>query len=927
MTDWELLQEYRNSHAHAAFQTLVERHVDFVYSCARRRVRDGHLAEDVTQIVFTVLARRAGDLKPNVPLKGWLFNAVRFAAANQLRKQRRRQQTEREAVAMTRTFDDPTQYDQAWKALDPHLEDGLSRLKESERNAILLRFFENRSLKEVGIALAIDPNTAAKRISRGIARLRDFFSRKGIAIPDAAVETGLPRQTTSAPAGSAAIIATLAIASAAQSASASATTIAATEVIRSMIWASSRLPLSIAAAILAFIGGVILHQITSKPTGAAVAQQQSPPVTQGIAPGWPIRLPGHVTGTPAVANLDGGNKLCIIIPTMWSSGRDVAHPNPRLERLLHAYRLDGTTPAGWPAVITDLATRQADQQKALGDADVWYSSPSIYDRDGDGRHEIFILNRLGIMAISSSLAGPSVERIAPQGDGWSTIPVADVNGDGIGDVLAGNAVATVEGDPIPGWPARRVLQGGFGASIADVDGDGLAEIYHSLYADRASIAGYDRFGKILPGWPQKIYRHSMPGPVIGDVDGDGLADVVVGSGAFIQAWTWDGQPLKSTRPRGILTGVFKEDTENRNLSSPSLADLDGDGALEIICFNWHAKTLHAWRGKDGKGLHRPDGLIAKLDEAPSITGVSVADLGGDGVMDFFVGTHWVQLSKDGSTKAINMIPAPAQTYGQPSIADLDDDDLAEVIFGLADGHVYVYHTALSLKKKHNYWPTHRRNYHRTNAVDSATVRSEKEPKLTPSDEIQIEVLDADTQRPLTNAIVTIEFAEGEFKARVDSSGKFTAPARGQPVVTLTASADGYAPLTATHETYRGFPDARRFALPKSVPLGGIIRDVDGRPIPHATVYISARAKLATELLDLRDLIVQTDAQGKWTLNKLPEKFDALYLRVEHPLYLPDSARIALNEQSLKSLREGTMPFVLRRPQPELPPQTILRGRP
>src|SRR5687767_2634051 len=213
MSDWELLEQFRKSRSEAAFRQLVERHVDFVYSSARRRVRDGHLAEDVTQVVFTVLARRAGDLKPGTPLKGWLFNAVKFASANQMRSERRRQQTEREAMAMAQTTNDAALNEQAWRSLDPYLEDGLARLRSSERNAILLRFFENRSVKEVGEMLAIGPNTAAKRISRGIAKLRAFFGRKGIVVPESVVESGLGKQVSPAPVGSAAAITAVAIAS------------------------------------------------------------------------------------------------------------------------------------------------------------------------------------------------------------------------------------------------------------------------------------------------------------------------------------------------------------------------------------------------------------------------------------------------------------------------------------------------------------------------------------------------------------------------------------------------------------------------------------------------------------------------------------------------------------------------------------------
>src|SRR5213083_2917096 len=98
--DWELLQAYALDHAERAFDLLVERYLDLVYSAALRQVRDAQLAEEVCQAVFVVLARKASQLPRNVVLAGWLFRTTRFVAARAVRTEERRRWRERKAAEM-----------------------------------------------------------------------------------------------------------------------------------------------------------------------------------------------------------------------------------------------------------------------------------------------------------------------------------------------------------------------------------------------------------------------------------------------------------------------------------------------------------------------------------------------------------------------------------------------------------------------------------------------------------------------------------------------------------------------------------------------------------------------------------------------------------------------------------------------------------
>src|SRR5687768_3820476 len=89
--DARLLERYARSRDEAAFGALVRRHLDLVYSAAARRVGDRHLAEDVTQAVFVVLAKKANSVRRSTaPLAAWLLTTVRYAAANALKTERRR---------------------------------------------------------------------------------------------------------------------------------------------------------------------------------------------------------------------------------------------------------------------------------------------------------------------------------------------------------------------------------------------------------------------------------------------------------------------------------------------------------------------------------------------------------------------------------------------------------------------------------------------------------------------------------------------------------------------------------------------------------------------------------------------------------------------------------------------------------------------
>ena len=179
-TDQELLRDYSGCQSEDAFAELVRRHVDFVYSVAVRLVRDTHLAEDVTQGVFVALSQNAQPLIDCTVLAGWLHRTTRNIAAKAIRSDARSRVRAQEAAAMNVVISAAT--DSPWEHLAPHLDAALAELTESDRDILLLRYFQKRDFQTVGRTLGVTDDTAQKRVSRAVERLRESLAKRGITI-------------------------------------------------------------------------------------------------------------------------------------------------------------------------------------------------------------------------------------------------------------------------------------------------------------------------------------------------------------------------------------------------------------------------------------------------------------------------------------------------------------------------------------------------------------------------------------------------------------------------------------------------------------------------------------------------------------------------------------------------------------------------
>ncbi len=284
MDDHVLLREYVASHSERAFAQLVERHLPVVYASALRfGCGDAHTAQDIAQAVFIQLAGKAGTIRDGHALPGWLYRATQRAAAVVFRGEGRRRQ--RETTAMNLAEQNATP-DPDWAQISPLVDAALDRLEPVDQEAVVLRFFHEKSYREIGTALGLNEEAARKRVERALEAVRGHFMRVGVTTTAALLGPALTAHAAVLPpAAFATSLPALCLAS--------ATTAGVGASGGTLFFMSTQTKIIVAALVVAFVAAIPLTlqqrkirelttQLEQKPAASASTAKVSTEVAKGI---------------------------------------------------------------------------------------------------------------------------------------------------------------------------------------------------------------------------------------------------------------------------------------------------------------------------------------------------------------------------------------------------------------------------------------------------------------------------------------------------------------------------------------------------------------------------------------------------------------------------------------------------------------------
>jgi RNA polymerase sigma factor (sigma-70 family) len=298
MDDHELLRQYVQHRSQQAFAELTRRHIDLVYSTALRLVRDRALAEDITQLVFLQLACKARFVRAANALPGWLYHVTRCQAANVIRAERTRRRHETEATLMANlNRDSSVPPSVAWNAIAPQLETAMGRLSRNDQTAIVLRYFQGQSWRQVGDALAISEEAAQKRVGRALEKLRAHVSRPGTDLSASVLAAALAAHAVhAAPAG---LASSVAAASLAQAATLGSGTLLTALLQGILMKKAVLIALATVLVVVAFSVPMILSH---RPAPPAVLPQDGPTVAPADTPSAMTPVPPPPVPAPAVTS-------------------------------------------------------------------------------------------------------------------------------------------------------------------------------------------------------------------------------------------------------------------------------------------------------------------------------------------------------------------------------------------------------------------------------------------------------------------------------------------------------------------------------------------------------------------------------------------------------------------------------------------------
>ena len=263
LDDSVLLKDYVERGSEEAFATLVARHVNKVYSIALRHTRNAHQAEEITQAVFVLLARKSRHLGKRVILSGWLCRTARLSAVTFVRSEIRRTRREQEAQMQNLLNESESE---VWPQIAPLLDAAMAALSEADHDAVALRFFDGKSMKEIGAALGASEDATKMRVNRAVEKLRIFFTRRGIVCSAAALTAAISANSVhAAPIGLAVTISSAAVVAGTTLTTTATATATVTKAIAMAATPKALIAGIAAVALTAGVGTYVVQQMTAAP--------------------------------------------------------------------------------------------------------------------------------------------------------------------------------------------------------------------------------------------------------------------------------------------------------------------------------------------------------------------------------------------------------------------------------------------------------------------------------------------------------------------------------------------------------------------------------------------------------------------------------------------------------------------------------------
>jgi RNA polymerase sigma factor (sigma-70 family) len=263
--DMDLLHDYCRFGREEAFTAVVQKHINLVYSVALRHVEIAAQAEEITQVVFVILAQKAAGLRRDTLIEAWLYETTRLTSLSFKRTEWRRHLREQEAYMLSKPAESNS--DTVWKQLAPVLDEEMSRLRKKDRDALMLRFFKEKSMREVGTALKVTEAAAQRRVLRAVEKLRILFSKRGVIVSAAAMTGAISEKSVqAAPASLAKTAAGMAIAKGAAKNGATSALIKGT--LKFMAWTKLKTAMGVGTVVLLIVSTTVVV-INKLPSGSA----------------------------------------------------------------------------------------------------------------------------------------------------------------------------------------------------------------------------------------------------------------------------------------------------------------------------------------------------------------------------------------------------------------------------------------------------------------------------------------------------------------------------------------------------------------------------------------------------------------------------------------------------------------------------------